>query len=451
MSRFQVSLPLAALVVALASGAAPRPSSAQPALEAKGAPAAILGISARNPNGTLGWFNPLTLEPLRGRKAPLAGHGGSWAFSADRSRIALAGECGGGGGAASIRFVNARTMRVLGDLRLSPYYWDCAGLLTWLRPNRLLAVLSSANSTQVESSVVVIDPTTRRVLRRVSLPDAQVYGTGATRDQLVLLFGGVDGFAPARVAVVDADGNVRSTVVDRVLVGTAVDSSSQTYRARTISPGFAVDPEGRRAFLVPANGDIAEIDLRSRTFSFHTLDHPSLLRRFLDWLTPAAEAKEMEGAVREARWLGDGLLAVSGLDYALANHGTESEHMVATPAGVKLVDTRAWRAQMLSSGSSSFAVGQGLVVAQGGAWEDEKPLASGPGLVAFGSDGRERWQLHPNSRVGIDISGSLGYVWLSQGHMEVVDLATGEILRTLVRNERANPWPRLLAAPSSGW
>jgi hypothetical protein len=451
VSRFQISLPLAALVVALASGAAPRPSSAQPALVTKGTPAAVLGVSTRNPSGTLAWFNPLTLEPLRGRKAPLADHDGSSAFSADRSRIAFAAACGGGG-LASIRFVNARAMRVLGDLRLSRYFWDCADALTWLRQDRLLALLGSNSAGGYErEEAVVIDPTTRRVVRRVALPDAPLFGTGSTHDELVLLFGGDDAFAPARIAVVDADGNVRTTSVDSVPVGTVVDESSQNYRARTIQPGFAVDPGGRRAFLVPASGPIAEIDLQTLAVTYHKLDHPSLLRRFLDWLTPTANAKEMEGPVREARWLGDGLLAVSGLDYALANPGTESEHMVGTPAGVELVDTRSWRAQMLSNGSSSFAVGPGLVVAEEGAWEDEKPVASSPGLVAFGPDGRERWQLHPNTRLGIDISGSLGYVWLSHGHMEVVDLATGEVLRTLVRNERANPWPWLLAAQSSGW
>ena len=51
--------------------------------------APLLGISYRGSLGTLGWFDPMTLQPLRGRKVALADHTGSWAFSADRALLAL--------------------------------------------------------------------------------------------------------------------------------------------------------------------------------------------------------------------------------------------------------------------------------------------------------------------------------------------------------------------------
>jgi len=441
--RLRITVPLTAIAVVLTAGAATPSSPARPALVAK-EPSAVLGISTRRPAGTLAWFQRLTLQPLSGRKVPLAFHTGSYAFSSDRATLAVA-ECIDSG-VASIRFVNARAMRVLGDLRLSNSM-DCASSLTWLRPNRLLAVLTRSNSSDAE--VVVVDPTKRRVLRHMSLPAAP-WTTSSTGQELVLLLGSYDSFAPARVVIVSADGNVRTAVVENVLIGTVVDESSQDYRARTISPGFAVDPEGRRAFLVPASGPIAEIDLQTLSVSLHDLGSPSLVRRFLRWLTPSAEAKAIEGPVREARWLGDGVLAVSGFDYSIAGDSKETEHVVAKPAGVKLVDTRSWHTRMLRDGSGDFAVTPGLVIAQGGAWDEGSQVTSSPGLLAFGLDGKERWGLHQGEDRRIEPDGPVGYVWVAQGSMEVVDLSSGHVLATLRRNESRNPWPWLLAAQSSG-
>jgi hypothetical protein len=445
----RVSLPLVALSVALVLGGGATRSAAKEPPATSASPGAILGISTRVSAGTLAWFDPLTLQPLRGRKIGLGFHTGSYAFSADRATLALGNPCGDDqGGVASLRFVNARAMRKLGDLRLSADY-DCASTLAWLRPDRLLAVLSNTSTSR--SEVVVVDPTTRRVLRHVSLPDAPSFATGATADELVLLLGSYDSFVPARVVAIDPDGALRETVVGNVLVGNVVDGSGQDFRARMITPGFAVDPSGRRVFLVPASGAIAEIDLRTLGVSYHALDHPSLLQRFFDWLTPAAEAKAIEGPVREARWLGGGVLAVSGVDYSIADEGKQTQHVLAKPAGVELVDTASWRSRMLSSAASGVAAGPGVVIAEGGAWDESSQVTTGPGLLAFALDGTTRWTLHPGEERSLyDATPSVGYVWLSQGKMEVVDLANGQVVRTLERNESANPWPWLLAAQRSG-
>jgi len=123
------SLPLAVVLVALV-GAASSPRSAAietgPSRPAKASP--ILGVSYASPRGTLGWFEPMTLKMLPGRKAQLGGHFGSWAFSSDRRFLAL-GSCEGPGARTpGIRFVDAHRMRVQGDLPLSPYRRGCAAL-----------------------------------------------------------------------------------------------------------------------------------------------------------------------------------------------------------------------------------------------------------------------------------------------------------------------------------
>lgn len=439
------SLPLAVVLVVFV-GAIGSPQSAAietgRSLPAKAPP--ILGVSYGSPRGALAWFEPMTLKMLPGRKAQLGGHFGSWAFSDDRRFLAI-GSCEGPGARTpGIRFVDARTMRVRGDLPLSPYRRGCASALTWLQPERLLAVVSTGYASA--SEVAVIDPRTRRVLRRTPLP-ASPSGVGRSSEELILLFSSVGEFAPARLAVVDSEGTVRLRAVERILAGTVVDAASAEYRARTIQPGLAVDPDGRRAFVVPASGPVAEVDLVTLDVSYHELDAPSMLGRLLRWLTPAAQAKVMEGPVREARWLGDGMLAVSGTDHSVETGTGGSERFLQTPAGVRLVDTRSWTSRLLEPEASGLAVGAGLVVAQGGRWDSKEERGYGPGLRAFGLDGKERWRLHAGEYRWMDTAGSVGYVHIAGDMADVVDLAAGAVVSRVVRD----PFPQLLAGQSSSW
>lgn len=443
-------VPLVAAVALAVIGATlasrPEATATGPARAAKTLPP-VLGISYRSDRGTLAWFDPLTLRMLPGRKASLGGHTASWTFSADRSVLAIS-SCSGEGyqpPAPEIRFVNARAMRVLGDLRLSPVQ-GCADALTWLRPNRLLAVVRSGE----RSELVVVDPTTRRAVRRETLPE-NIWATGRTRADLVLLLATFDSIGPVRLAVADSEGGLRITTVDRVLAGTVVDRQSSDYRARTISPGLAVDPDGRRAFLVPASGPIAEIDLATLAVSYHEIDRPSLLRRFLTWLTPSAQAKVLEGPVREARWLGEGIIAVAGMDYSVGRDARGGPLYVGTPAGLSLVDTGSWTSRELSRDASGFAVGEGLVIAQGGRWDSGAERGYGPGLQAFDLDGRERWKLHSGEYRWIDTAGPVGYAYVAEGRAEIVDLATGLVLGVIAHDDQLDPWPQLLAAQASGW
>ncbi len=443
--RVMRSVPLAVVLVALVGAvASPRSAAIETgtARPAKAQP--VLGVDYGSRRGTLAWFEPMTLRMLPGRKARLGGHLGSWAFSGDRRLLAL-GSCEGPGARTpGIRFVDARRMRVQGDLPLSPYRRGCASALTWLRPERLLAV--AATGTASASEVVLVNTRTRRVLRRSPLPSSPI-GVGRTTEELVLVFSSFGEFAPARLAVVDSEGTVRMRPVERVLVGTIVDQTSPEYRARTIQPGLAVDPDGRRAFLVPASGPVAEVDLVTLDVSYHEVDRPSLLSRLLRWLTPAAQAKVMEGPVREARWLGDGMLAVSGIDYSVEAGTSGAARLLQAPAGVRLIDTRSWTSRLLEAEASGLAVGAGLVVAQGGRWDYGEDRGSGPGLRAFGLDGKERWRLHAGEYRWMDTVGSVGYVHSGGGTADVVDLEAGTVVSRVVRD----PFPELLAGQSSSW
>jgi hypothetical protein len=263
------------------------------------------------------------------------------------------------------------------------------------------------------------------------------------------LYGDANSFAPSQLLVADANGNVRSVSVGGVLAGQVVEQQNvNDYLVRVVRPGLAVDPEGR-AFLVPASGAVAEVDLATLAVSYHDLAHPSLLRRFLDWLTPAAEAKAVDGEEREAAWVGDGKIVVSGSDYSIVRDAMGVPSTVATPAGTMLIDTHSWRAQMLADGSSGFAMATGLVITEGGTWNEGDQKSHGPGLEAFTLDGRKLWQLHAGEARWIDPAGVVGYIHDDGGRAEVVELAVGDIVATLTRND--GHWPQLLVGQSSNW
>lgn len=412
---------------------------------AKGLPP-VLGIAPRpDGKGILAWFDPISLKALPGRKAPLAAHRGAWAFSGDRSVLAIAGTTGRK--QAELRFVDARRMHVLGDLRLAAYGepW----LLSWVRPDRLLVLIGAEQATQV----VVVDPRVREVVRRTELPGL-VWSPASTRtpESLVLLLGTYGGFESARVAVVDADGEVRVATVSHIPIGTIwQERESESPVGETRHPGLAVDPSGGKAFLVGAGAPLAEIDLATLEVTYHQLSEPvSLLGRLRNWLEPAAQAKAVSGPVRYARWIADGRIAVTGSDNSISKDAQGREQYRARAAGVRLIDTRTWTVRTLNAEASSVDASSGLVFAMGGSWDSSNAARDGTGVVAYDLAGRERYRLHEGQDVWLHAAGSLGYIYLGgEGErLEIVDLATGAILSRLSRGPRAG-WPQLLFANSS--
>lgn len=422
------SLPAAARGVPQAA-----PSPARAAAEA----APVLGIDFFARDGLLAWFDPLTLRPLRGRKVPLARHFSSWSFSADRSLLAL-----GGGETADVRLVDARRMRLLGDVPLGP--GEGVGGVSWLRPDRLLALVVGGRA----GALAVVDPQRRRVLRRVPLP-RPVWEAVRLPDGLVLLLGASGSFRPVGLAVVDADGGVRLATVSRIEIGTVASERAGQPFARTRRPGIAVDPERRRAYVVSAGSELAEVDLDSLAVSYRPLSETvSLLGRLRDWLEPQAQAKLFAGPERTARWLGDGLIAVAGADYSVANDRDGTPRSVSRAAGLRLIDVRTGTVRTLAPGASRLALAGGLLFAEGGSY-DATGWSDRIGLVAYDLAGRERYRLYAGEVAWLAAAGSFGYVWRDR-RVDVVDLAGGAVLRTL-EPAQAERMPTLLAAQSSDY
>lgn len=434
----------AAMLAALGSAAVSRPEGyAAPAAAAAPAkePEPLLGIVRRLQKDGREWselvrVDPSSLEPTAGAGLPISRWGSwSWAFSPDRSRLALTPqfETRRGKTASSIRIVDVAAMRRELELPLGLGY---VPVLAWVEPDRVLALFAGQRL-----ELVTVAPSARRVLSRVPL-QGELMRTGATRDALVLLLSPENRIGPGTLVVASAGGDVRSVALDRVWIGVErPDAYADEPVARWREPGLAVDPDGRRAFVFPPGSDAAEIDLRTLAVSYHPLAEPvSLFGRLRNFVDPAAQAKAVEGPTRVARWLGGGLVAVSGVDHSTWRDRDNRLQARSTPAGLTLVDTRSWTAITIDRGASDATFADGVLLATGSACDSETDRCTGMGLAAYGLDGRTRFRLLEGKMAWVSqVFRGLAYVGASEEPMRVVELVSGRIVA-----ERSEPLPWLL-------
>jgi hypothetical protein len=260
----------------------------------------------------------------------------------------------------------------------------------------------------------------------------------------MLLLAPVKGIGPARVAIVDRRGAVRFVELERIRAGTQlVDSTS--HRVRQHLPGLAVDPAGRRAFVV-APGLVASVDLASLAVSYHEPARTTaVFARLRDWLDPAAYAKGASGPTRTARWLGGGLLAVTGADEQLLTNARGDARSRVLPAGLSLVDTRDWSLRTLADRATDVRVAGDLLLATGSSDGD------GIGLAAYDRRGDKRFQLFDRRLAWVtQVYDARAYVGITdedgEKPLRVVDLGAGRSAGV-----RAQPLPWLLLDAASSW
>ena len=342
------------------------------------APPTVYGL-----RGHLVRLDRTTLRPLGGRTAPLSSDTWTWSFSADRRRIALVSDSPG----PELRFVNLRTMRVLGDTRLAPR--GSAWATAWVAPRRVLGVVVTRGDDTV---VAGVDSGTRRVVWRRELGGSLRVGEPFRRS-LVLVLGPSDEVGESRLVRVSAGGQVRSAPLPGIRSG-----HEDTLDSR---PGLAIDRPGARAFVVQAGGPVAEVDMRTLALSLR----PPLAGR-------APDARS--AATRDALWLRGGLLAVTGLD------GTR-------PAGLTLVDTRRWSARKIDSRATAAAVAGGTLLAS--SVFDSRPTV-GSGLTGYSLRGRQKFHRYGDEPLGVQPVGRRVLVADARGgRVEMLDARTGRVLR----------------------
>jgi hypothetical protein len=366
------------------------------------------GGCASRQGGTACWSNP------------------PWSVSPNGRQLAVARN-----DMASLAFVDAAGMRTTASVE---FEGRAIGAVAWLTPRRLLAVQEVPGQGQ---RLLVIDVVERRVVVRRPLGGVVTQLARSGRE-LVMLLAPAGAVGTARIAVADRRGVVQFARLGRIRAGSKL-LPGRGHRVESRLPGLALDPIGRRAFVVDRSL-IAEVDLGNLAVSYHALERKrSLLARLWNWLEPAASAKLINGHHRQASWLGGGLLAVPGSN-------TEQGRM--QPAGLFAVDTRTWEVRTIDAGGRSFTLADDVLFAWGGSWDAAAQRTTGIGLHAYDLQGAERFHLFDGQYAWpSQVYGGRAYVGISgEEELRVVDLATGSVVAS---RRQALPW--LLLGSGDGW
>jgi hypothetical protein len=330
-----------------------------------------------------------------------------------------------GTAAPGLQLIDLRRMKEVGFVKLGGPGWVTH--LDWDR-GTLFATVQGDTS----GAVFVVDPMGRQVVQRHRI-QRTILAVGDGVGGIVLVTGPRTGVGPVELTVVGEKG-MSSVPVPDVLGGSETENGADGFRARQVTPGLAIDPEGRRAFIVGAGSTVAEISLRDLAVESHTLSEPiSLLGRLRNWLEPTAEAKLVEGPQRKAAWLGDGVVAVTGADYSTVTDANEEPQVHIRAAGLSLVDTGDWSIRRLDEETSDLSVVASTLLAFGDtSWGD--PTAKGIGLVGYAFDGSRLFQVLKGRRIGwVETTGELAYALVDDRRRILVDALSGRILARWVR------------------
>jgi hypothetical protein len=357
----------------------------------------------------LSWYAPGTLAHAPGGATSWNRSLCSWNFAPDGHRLALS-DCNG-----TIRFLAVPSLKVLGRSHPGDL-WDAADL-AWVTPGRLLAVNRASGGV---ATLLVVDTSTRRVVRRVDLGGV-VLDRALVRDRAVLLVAPFDKFGPSRVVTADANGDLRTAAVEGVPAGSHFDNATDTGPVGEIrTPGFTVDPAGS-AYVVGADLRVAAVDLAAMRVSYRG--------------PTRAPSKALRGTTRIAAWLGGGQIAVSGIDYASSGTGRDLK-VTSTPFGLHLVDTSTWTYRTLTTEAAGL-------IASGRTVFGTAPDA----FSAYDRSGAHLYDLAMPDGTWLTAAGRYGYVCSNRWLTRIADLDTGSDVSVPKAETRA--CPTLLAGRSS--
>jgi hypothetical protein len=324
---------------------------------------------------TVSRVDPLSLTRL-GRTITLGELHAGLAVSPDGSRVAfgISAPARGGGGRIGIRVVDLRRWKVVANIKAG----IAAEALWWPSARRLVAVLQ-------RGPLIVANPATAKVVRRVSLPlvpDLGLQNRGAvvTSGGFVVLLHDPDAVGPATVALITVDGSVRTITLDRIPV-----DNHHAGRATLAASGNRV--------IVVGDGVAAEIDPTTLAVAYHHLTAP-------------ASDTELLHAVAVA----DSTVAVSG------------RHADGSPSGLDLLDTTTWQVRHLEDEADSVAGAGGVVLTYG---------RHKPGVRGYRADGDEAFAILGGETVSsVFTAGGTAYVRTGTS-IAAIDAASGKILRLI--------------------
>jgi hypothetical protein len=383
----------------------------------------LVGVVSSDPMATeLARLDPRTLRPLPGDRLKLTGSWPMMAVAPDRSTAVLGSEAG------DLTVIDLTHLRRLGAVKTdlpgtAAFGWS------WVGRSRLLLIDTSQ---QAATEVLAVNVSTHRVVRRQRF-NGVVQGYARLPRGLALLVTPANEIGRARLVVADANADLRTVPLAEINAGFKQldDSDGSGPRMEQAVPGITADPAGRRIYVVPGGGPLAEVDLASLRVIYHRLGRSaSSWQRLARWWAPPAEAKIISGPSRSALWLGDGQLAVTGYDGSAWGHHRE------IPSGLELIDTASWTVRQVDRHSSSALLVAGRLLAFGTAFGTGQDGANqGYGLTLYGPGDRRPVHWFGAAQVSwIQVNGDLAYVQLQDANLSnvegyaVVDLRSGRVL-----------------------
>ena len=365
-------------------------------------------------------LNPLTLGRKPGRSLVVGTRTAAWSYSPDRSRLVLA-DNGISGTLVLVDTLEMRRVAIVdtggGNAQISATFW----------PNERLYVVrtgltrrADGNFDRQPAALVTVDPASRAVLGSRSL-DGWVYGWAHADGVLVLLLGPESGIGPARLAVVGANGSVRTVGLDGVVVGLELfDESKPAAIEPYAQPGLAIAPDGSEVFVASPSG-IAAVDLRTLAPSYHGIVRGN---RRLQKGAP-------QGSTRTLRWVQPGVLALSGRD----DHSTVAADgrikIDQRPVGVELVSTKDWTAKMVDRGGQGVSIGADAMLVTPWTWDSKRQQYLGTGATIYGLDGTKRGHVLGKRQVYGIVVGRRAFVSGTGSSYSIVSTKTGKVLRTV--------------------
>jgi hypothetical protein len=369
-------------------------------------------------------MNPLTLVQRQGRSLDVGDLIHAWSFSPDRSKLVLAqGDVGD-----ALLLVDPGKMKRLGFVGLGGRANVRATF--WPEERRLYAVVTrvtrEADGTfsSQPTSLLGIDPETRTVTSERSL-DGYVRGTAHGPGILAIMLGAETGIGPARLAVVGADGGIRTVDLAAVQVGSdGFGEDGPAEIAHYAQPGLVVGGTGREAYVV-SPGQIAAVDLETLRVSFHPFAAPQ--RRL-----QRVEKGALDGTYRFAHWTSAGLL-VSGHDDHASVDAKGTVRVEPRTVGLQLVDTASWSARMIDPTASGASIGVDAMLVTPWRWSPKLQRYLGGGATIYSLTGARRAHVFGTRMVfGIAV-GRRAFIGRDSSAYSIVSTTTGRILRKVQR------------------
>ncbi|MDX6397289.1 MAG: hypothetical protein QOJ43_697 [Gaiellaceae bacterium] len=368
-------------------------------------------------------LDPVTLR-VKAKLRQFATMTGQPALSPDGSRLVVGAGFMGDGSYAIAGTHPLRWLHRRNRVGVGPHGYAGIGDFDWLRPHRVFALLEGTGPVAAGpvpwTQAVILDVGRRHVIARRRLT-GYVVARARDREREVLLLLGFRSPTAWQLVTVGPEGRVRSHSI-------RLPRASYSNAGFT-AVGLAVDQLEHRAYLLSAGGPIAVVDLKRLRVGYRAWPARPTSRAKAYLRASQNHYGAPVGPMRQAAWLGGGVIAVSGEDDRL-RRGAFGETL-STPYGVELIDTRDWTAKVVTPRANGFgAVGGVFFPNVSDSFGEELDPPPSLGLRAFSRAGRQLFHIYGREAVSYAHVGKFLYV-RRRGGVDVLRDHTGKRLRTI--------------------